>query len=238
MLLTGRRDERDRYLEARKARVSPWSTRKAPYRAYPRPPGAAGTLLDVTVTVDAAAPRRLRLPANQDVDIPLTIGHAGANIVAVTGAAGADELTLVYYRAVRNVNGVRDRLRVLLISGLPHPGERAWRDVLKSDPSVDLVHFTILRPREKQDGTPIRELALIAFPYRQLFEQKLDQFDLVILDRYHRRGLLPRAYFRMPSMCVAAARCWKLPAPSSRSVELGPDGAGRGAAGDPERRDR
>ena len=157
---------------------------------------AAGTPLDVTVTVDASAPRRLRLPANQDVDIPLTIGHAGANIVAVTVAAGADELTLVNNRAVRTVNGVRDRLRVLLISGLPHPGERAWRDVLKSDPSVDLVHFTILRPREKQDGTPIRELALIAFPYRQLFEQKLDQFDLVILDRYHRRGLLPRAYFR------------------------------------------
>ena len=97
---------------------------------------------------------------------------------------------------MRTINGVRDRLRVLLVSGLPHPGERAWRDVLKSDPSVDLVHFTILRPREKQDGTPIRELALIAFPYRQLFEQKLDQFDLVILDRYHRRGLLPRAYFR------------------------------------------
>ena len=197
VLLTGRRDERDRYLEVRKAPRFALVDQESALTVHIHDRQvAAGTPLDVTVTVDASAPRRLRLPANQDVDIPLTIGHAGANIVAVTVAAGADELTLVNNRAVRTVNGVRDRLRVLLVSGLPHPGERAWRDVLKSDPSVDLVHFTILRPREKQDGTPIRELALIAFPYRQLFEQKLDQFDLVILDRYHRRGLLPRAYFR------------------------------------------
>ena len=76
------------------------------------------------------------------------------------------------------INGVRDRLRVLLVSGEPHPGERTWRNILKSDPSVDLVHFTILRPPEKQDGTPINELSLIAFPIRELFEVKLDEFDL------------------------------------------------------------
>jgi hypothetical protein len=92
------------------------------------------------------------------------------------------------------VNGVRDRLRVLLVSGEPHAGERAWRNILKSDPSVDLVHFTILRPPEKQDGTPIRELSLIAFPTRELFEVKLDEFDLIIFDRYRRRGVLPSIY--------------------------------------------
>ena len=92
------------------------------------------------------------------------------------------------------VNGVRDRLRVLLVSGQPYAGLRVWRNLLKADPAVDLVHFTILRPPEKQDGTPIRELALIAFPSRELFEVKLDEFDLVIFDRYSRRGLLPLAY--------------------------------------------
>ena len=89
---------------------------------------------------------------------------------------------------------MRDRLRVLLVSGEPHAGERAWRNILKSDPSVDLVHFTILRPPEKQDGTPIRELSLIAFPTRELFEVKLDEFDLIIFDRYRRRGVLPSLY--------------------------------------------
>jgi len=93
------------------------------------------------------------------------------------------------------VNGVRDRLRVLLVSGEPHAGERVWRNLLKADPSVDLVHFTILRPPEKLDSTPINELALIQFPTRQLFAEKLSEFDLVILDRYQNRDLLPLAYF-------------------------------------------
>jgi len=82
----------------------------------------------------------------------------------------------------------------LLVSGEPHAGERVWRNILKSDPSVDLVHFTILRPPEKQDGTPIRELSLIAFPIRELFDVKLDEFDLIIFDRYSRRGVIPQAY--------------------------------------------
>ena len=92
------------------------------------------------------------------------------------------------------INGVRDRLRVLLISGEPHPGERTWRRLLKADPSVDLVHFTILRPPEKDDLTPLNELALIAFPVRELFLEKLDEFDLIILDRFQNRGLLPLPY--------------------------------------------
>ena len=94
------------------------------------------------------------------------------------------------------INGVRDRLRVLLISGEPHPGERTWRRLLKADPSVDLVHFTILRPPEKDDLTPLNELALIAFPVRELFRRKSSEFDLIILDRFQNRGLLPLPYLR------------------------------------------
>ena len=108
---------------------------------------------------------------------------------------GPAELTLQNNRAVVTVSGVRDRLRVLLISGQPHAGERVWRNLLKADPSVDLVHFTILRPPEKQDGTPIDELSLIAFPTRELFSDKLSGFDLVIFDRYGEQGILPMIYF-------------------------------------------
>ena len=104
-------------------------------------------------------------------------------------------LTLVNNRAVVSIDGVRDKLRVLLVSGEPNAGERTWRNLLKSDPSVDLVHFTILRPPEKQDGTPINELSLIAFPTRELFQQKIDQFQLIIFDRYARQGVLPMIYF-------------------------------------------
>src|SRR5258708_30607869 len=103
-------------------------------------------------------------------------------------------MTLDNTRASSLATGVRGRLRVLLVTGEPHPGERAWRNLLKSDPSVDLVHFTILRPPAAQDFTPVNELSLIAFPIRELFEVKLHEFDLVIFDRYRPPDVLPQLY--------------------------------------------
>jgi len=136
------------------------------------------------------------VPVGRDVPLSIPIDHGGPNVLELAVDAGPRELTLINNRAAVVVNGVRDRLRVLLVSGEPHAGERVWRNILKSDPSVDLVHFTILRPPEKQDGTPIRELSLIAFPIRELFDVKLDEFDLIIFDRYSRRGVIPQAYLQ------------------------------------------
>jgi hypothetical protein len=131
------------------------------------------------------------IPQNVDIAIP----HGGQNIVEIEAAPVPGELTTVNNRAVVEIDGVRDKLRVLLVSGEPHAGERTWRNLLKSDASVDLVHFTILRPPEKQDGTPINELSLIAFPTRELFQQKIGEFQLIIFDRYARQGVLPIIYF-------------------------------------------
>src|SRR5438067_4110163 len=148
----------------------------------------------VTWRKDGAAPHQMMVPIGRDVPLAIPIDHGGPNVLELEVEPGPRELTLANNRAVVVVNGVRDRLRVLLVSGEPHAGERVWRNILKSDPSVDLVHFTILRPPEKQDGTPIRELSLIAFPIRELFDVKLDEFDLIIFDRYSRRGVIPQAY--------------------------------------------
>jgi hypothetical protein len=116
-------------------------------------------------------------------------------------------LTPVNNRAVVTIDGVREKLRVLLVSGEPHAGERTWRNLLKSDASVDLVHFTILRPPEKQDGTPINELSLIAFPTRELFVEKINDFDLIIFDRYQHRGVLPILYFdNIAALCPQRRR--------------------------------
>ncbi|MEO0829287.1 MAG: hypothetical protein AAFY03_02385, partial [Pseudomonadota bacterium] len=125
---------------------------------------------------------------------PITLPHGGMNVIQFEVAASDGEITDRNNAAVVQINGVRDRLRVLLVSGEPHPGERTWRNLLKSDSSVDLVHFTILRPPEKQDGVPVSELSLIAFPTRELFLEKVDEFDLIIFDRYKRRGILPMIY--------------------------------------------
>ena len=150
-----------------------------------------------TVTVrrdgDVVETRTVPVGTPQRVDIP--IPHGGANIVEIEASPLAGELTPVNNRAVVTIEGVRDKLRVLLVSGEPNAGERTWRNLLKSDASVDLVHFTILRPPEKQDGTPINELSLIAFPTRELFQQKIGEFQLIIFDRYARQGVLPMIYF-------------------------------------------
>ena len=134
------------------------------------------------------------VPIGQDTELRVNVGNAGQNITEFWVDPIEGELTDQNNRSVVVVNGVRDRLRVLLVSGAPHPGGRVWRNLLKSDSSVDLVHFTILRPPSKQDGVPVSELSLIAFPTRELFMEKIDDFDLIIFDRYKRRGILPIPY--------------------------------------------
>jgi len=156
--------------------------------------GKAGTA-QVTVRRDGEVLEQRVVSVGTNVRVTVPIPHAGANIVEVEAAPLDGELTPVNNRAVISIDGVRDKLRVLLVSGEPHAGERTWRNLLKSDASVDLVHFTILRPPEKQDGTPINELSLIAFPTRELFQQKISEFQLIIFDRYARQGLLPMVYF-------------------------------------------
>src|SRR5215470_14339760 len=156
----------------------------------------AGGTAPVTLSVGGELVRRLDVPVGKSVELPITVGNPGANVVELEVAPGQNELTLDNNRALFTINGVRDRLRVLLVSGEPYQGERAWRNLLKSDPAVDLVHFTILRTPQKDDFTPVRELSLIVFPMRELFEQKLKEFDLIIFDRYESGNLITRDYFR------------------------------------------
>jgi hypothetical protein len=147
------------------------------------------------ISIDGAPAQRFEVPIGQDLELPVTLPHGGMNVIQFTVPTADGEITDRNNTAVIQMNGVRDRLRVLLVSGEPHAGERTWRNLLKSDSSVDLVHFTILRPPEKQDGVPVDELSLIAFPTRELFIEKIDEFDLIIFDRYKRRGILPSSYF-------------------------------------------
>jgi len=146
------------------------------------------------ISVDGGEPSQARIPIGQDVELPITLPHGGRNVIQFSVPQAEGELTARNNTALIQMNGVRDRLRVLLVSGEPHPGGRTWRNLLKSDSSVDLVHFTILRPPEKQDGVPVDELSLIAFPTRELFLEKINDFDLIIFDRYKRRGILPAIY--------------------------------------------
>src|ERR1700744_3724916 len=196
VLVAGRRGERDRKLTVESAARFAIVGQMAPMRLRFDDLGGSGeTNAVLEIRIDGKPFGSRMVPVGKDTDIRVPVNHEGENLIELSAAPGPAELTLENNRAVVTVSGVRDRLRGLLVSGEPHAGERVWRNLLKADPSVDLVHFTILRPPDKQDSTPINELSLIAFPTRELFAEKLDQFDLVIFDRYRERGILPLAYF-------------------------------------------
>ncbi|MFN3955213.1 MAG: hypothetical protein ACK4LQ_12240 [Pararhodobacter sp.] len=154
-----------------------------------------GQPVRVGFSVNGEEMRYATAPTGRDMDLAITLDRGGVNVLHFVLDPAPGELTTRNNEAVVQINGIRDRLRVLLVSGEPHSGQRTWRNLLKSDPSVDLVHFTILRPPDRQDGVPVNELSLIAFPTRELFIEKIDEFDLIIFDRYRRRGILPNSYF-------------------------------------------
>src|SRR5436190_88473 len=203
-LITGRKDERDRRIAISAAPrfgiVGQPQT--ITYRLDDQ--GVTGERARIIVRRDGEVINERTLSSGQTANVEIDIKHAGPNIVEIEASPLDNELTLVNNRAVVAIDGVRDKLRVLLVSGEPHSGERTWRNLLKSDASIDLVHFTSLRPPEKQDGTPINELSLIAFPTRELFQQRINDFQLIIFDRYARQGVLPLPYFENMARYVRA----------------------------------
>jgi hypothetical protein len=198
-LLTGKRDEFDRRIQVieapRYGLVGQSREIEVAVRESGSSPAANSSTATLKVRREGLPDETIRTEINRDVKIDMPIPHTGQNIVEIELQPIDGELTTANNRAVVAAEGVRENLRVLLVSGEPHPGERTWRNLLKSDAAVDLVHFTILRPPEKQDGTPINQLSLIAFPTRELFSEKINEFDLIIFDRYEHRGILQLLYY-------------------------------------------
>jgi hypothetical protein len=198
VLLTGRPNEFDRRIEIEKApryglvgQTREIEVRIIEVGAQKR----TGDMVNLIVRRDGESDEVRRVEIGQTARIDMAFPHAGTNILELELETAPGELTPANNRAVIAAEGVRETLRVLLVSGEPHAGERTWRNLLKSDAAVDLVHFTILRPPEKQDGTPINQLSLIAFPTRELFLEKIKDFDLIIFDRYEHRGILQLNYY-------------------------------------------
>lgn len=196
LLLTGKETDWDRRLIVKNAPAFAILGEPVTLTLSVQDDGAAPNERETTIdiSVDGAPAQTFAMPIGRDVELPITLPHGGMNVIQFSVPEADGELTDRNNTSLVQINGVRDRLRVLLVSGEPHAGGRTWRNLLKSDSSVDLVHFTILRPPEKQDGVPVNELSLIAFPTRELFLDKIEDFDLIIFDRYKRRGILPAIY--------------------------------------------
>jgi hypothetical protein len=157
---------------------------------------------DLSWSVDGEPQAPVKIVPNKNLTLAVPVKRRGRIDVAFSVPARPGEVTTENNIALVQLNGVRDRLQVLLVSGAPYPGGRLWRDTLKSDPSIDLVHFTILRMPSSFDMTPNSELSLIPFPVEQLFEQRLGSFDLVIFDSFGALDLLDPGYFTNVSTYV------------------------------------
>jgi len=150
--------------------------------------GSTGEAI-VELRINGELRARQPVTLNEEASFTTPIDRRGRNTVELRVEPLDGELTARNNVHISEISGIRDRMRVLLITGNPHSGGRAWRNLLKSDPAVDLVQFTILTDpfTQSQFHRNSSELSLIEFPTQQLFEESLDEFDLVIFDQYQRR---------------------------------------------------
>jgi hypothetical protein len=155
----------------------------------------AGTPVPVTVSADGVRRATLQARVGRPQTVSLKIRHAGRSVVAVAARPLPGEVSTINDQAVFTIEGIRRRLSVLLIAGHPNQGLRTWRLLLKSDPSIRLINFTILREPTEILNAPLNNLSLIPFPIHQLFVRDIGKFDLIILDQFTDDGLLPMEYF-------------------------------------------
>lgn len=151
--------------------------------------------LEVNWSIDGQPRPPVTLDAEGRARLPVQVARRGPAVVTASVPAAPGELVTSNNAALVRLNGVRDRLAVLLVSGAPSLSTRSWRDILTLDAALDTVHFTILRLPTSFDPTPTEELSLIPFPVEQLFEERLHRFDLIVLDRFDQLDLLAAAYF-------------------------------------------
>jgi hypothetical protein len=196
LLLTGREDEKDRRLVIREAPAYGIVGKSVKLRYLVKDSDIEDRdSASITMRPGNGEPVMDMVETEKEHELELEITQPGQNVFEISAGTVEGELSEINNKATVIVNGIRDRLRVLLVSGLPYIGERTWRDILTSDPGIDLIHFTILRDPSKIDSAPKRELSLIPFPFRELFEAKLDDFDLIIFDRYRLNKIMPLYYF-------------------------------------------
>jgi len=193
-LLTGDPEKNDRHLVIEEAPSYAIVGDETIIRVRVAGDAKAGAIVPVTVSINGQRVSESNAPSDTPIEIPIIFDKEGVSAVELQIDEGEQELTLENNRVLLAINAVRSRLSVMLVSGAPGPGLRSVRNLLKADPAVDLVHFTVLRPPNKQDLTPVDELSLIPFPSDELFSVRLREFDLIIFDRYHRRGIFPASY--------------------------------------------
>jgi hypothetical protein len=118
------------------------------------------------------------------VDLMVTLERAGSRILDVSLVSPPGDTIPENDRRLVTFDVARERVRVLHVAGRPTDDVRALREWLKSDASVDVVAFFILRTPTDNPHADQQDLALIPFPVDELFSEDLPTFDAVVLQDF------------------------------------------------------
>ncbi|MDB4946854.1 MAG: Threonine dehydrogenase [Labilithrix sp.] len=118
------------------------------------------------------------------VDLAVTLDRAGARILEIAITPPSGDTIPENDRRLLTFNVARERVRVLHVAGRPTSDVRALRQWLKSDASVDVVAFFILRTQSDTPNARQEDLSLIPFPVDELFTEHLPSFDAVVLQDF------------------------------------------------------
>jgi uncharacterized membrane protein len=118
------------------------------------------------------------------VTFEVTPERVGRYVYQITAPSLPGEPVTSNNQSTFVIRVIRDKIRVLQVSGQPSWDEKALRQMLKSNPNVDLISFFILRTQDDISLVPNDEMSLIPFPTRELFEEQLPSFDVIVLQNF------------------------------------------------------
>jgi len=128
------------------------------------------------------------------VTIDFTPDEAGLKNYSIYVKKISGELNTTNNRRNFQLQVNRQKIRMLYVAGQPSWEYSYFRRLIKSDPQVELVSFLILRNPDNVTIVPEYELSLIHFPAREMFTNKIYEFDLLIYDNFSYQRFFPRSY--------------------------------------------
>jgi uncharacterized membrane protein len=152
--------------------------------------GLAGRMVEVSLLrdgrpVDGKAVLLREDAAQEKITFEFMPDHPGNYVFEIKTPVLAGEALDSNNSQVFTLKVIRDRVRVLHVCGRPSWNERFMRSLLRLDPNVDLVSFFILRTDTDDMALGPDEMSLIPFPYKEIFDEQLRSFDLLIFDNFN-----------------------------------------------------
>lgn len=148
--------------------------------------GPRSVMVSLSADGEVVRQKSVELPADGEATVvfEVTPPRVGRYLYEISVPVARDEAVASNNARAFVIRVIRDKIRVLQVAGAPSWDVRALRAMLEENPNVDLISFFILRTQDDISLVPNDEMSLIPFPTRELFEQELPSFDLIVLQNF------------------------------------------------------